>query len=114
MFTQIVTQRDMFRGDRSDLYLRTVTQANLVALRQYVPRVYAGRALLFRAEGRSVAAQDDRRLLWRRLISGGLEIHNLPGADSGLMLTEPNVRILAEQLKTSFEVTVPSADSAER
>jgi aspartate racemase len=114
VFTQILAQRDMFRGDRSDLYLRTVTQANLLALRQYEPRVYPGRALLFRAEDRRVTTDDDGRLLWRQLISGGLEIHSLPGADSGLMLTEPSVRMLAEQLKTCFEVASASADSAER
>jgi aspartate racemase len=113
MLTQMWAQRDVFRGDRSDLYLRTVTQANLLALRRYEPRVYPGRAVLFRAEGRKVAAEDDRRLLWRQLISGGLEIHSLPGADSGLMLNEPGVRMLAEQLKTYFEISPASADLAE-
>jgi aspartate racemase len=109
-FTQILAQRDMFRGDRSDLYLRMVTQANLLALRQYEPRVYPGRALLIRAEDRRVTTEDDRRLLWRQLISGGLEIHSLPAADSGLMLIEPSVRMLAEQLKICFEVAAASAE----
>jgi aspartate racemase len=104
----------MFRGDRSDLSLRMVTQANLLALRQYEPRVYPGRALLIRAEDRRVTTEDDRRLLWRQLISGGLEIHSLPAADSGLMLIEPSVRMLAEQLKICFEVASASAASAER
>jgi thioesterase domain-containing protein/acyl carrier protein len=113
MLAQMWVQRDVFRGDRSDLYLRTVTQANLLALRRYEARVYPGRAVLFRAEERRVAAEDDRRLLWRQLISGGLEIHSLPGADSGLMLNEPGVRMLAEQLKTYFEISPASADLAE-
>src|SRR5205814_5012077 len=62
MLAQMITQRDMFRGDRSEFSLRVVTQANLLALQRYRPLMYPGRAVLFRAEGRRVAALDDRRL----------------------------------------------------
>jgi hypothetical protein len=109
MLAQIVTQRDLFRGHRSEFYLRVVTQANLHALQQYEPRVYPGPVVLFRAEGRKVAADDDRRLAWRQLTGGGLEIHTVPGDDSGLMLVEPHVRVVAEQLKACIERARTSA-----
>jgi thioesterase domain-containing protein/acyl carrier protein len=113
-FKQVLAQRDVFRGDRSDLYLRTVMQANLLALSQYEPRVYPGSAVLFRAAEREVPAEGDRRLLWRQLISGGLHTYTIPGADSGMMLVEPAVRTLARQLKTCIEFGEPAADPAER
>lgn len=100
---QMVARRDAFRGDRSELYLRLVTQANLLALQQYEPRVYPGRAVLFRAEGRVVAATDDRRLAWRQLTTGGLEVCTVPGDDSGTMLEEPHVRMVASHLKEHLE-----------
>ena len=113
-FKQVVAQRDVFRGDRSDLYLRTVMQANLLALSQYEPRVYPGRAVLFGAAEREVPAEGDRRLLWRQLISGGLETYTIPGADSGMMLVEPAVHTLARQLKACIEIGEPAAGPVER
>jgi aspartate racemase len=100
---QMVARRDAFRGDRSELYLRLVTQANLLALQQYEPRMYPGRAVLFRAEGRVVAVTDDRRLAWRQLTTGGLEVYTVPGDDSGTMLEEPHVRVVASHLKEHLE-----------
>jgi amino acid adenylation domain-containing protein len=114
MLTQVAQQRDVFRGDWSEWFARDVTEANLAALRQYEPRVYPGRAVLVRAEGRSVDARDDRRLSWRQLITGGLEIYTMPGDDSGLMLTEPHVQVLARQLKACIERAQPSAGTAQR
>jgi len=97
--SHMLAQRDAFRGDRSELHLRLVTQANLVALQQYNPRVYPGRAVLFRAEGRKVGADDDRRLAWRQLAAGGVEVCTVPGDDSGTMLEEPHVRVVASRLR---------------
>jgi hypothetical protein len=99
MITQILAQRDAFRGDRSELHLRLVMQANLLALRNYDPQVYPGRAVLFRAEGRKVGTDDDRRLAWQQLAAGGLEICTVPGDDSGAMLEEPHVRVVASRLE---------------
>jgi thioesterase domain-containing protein len=97
--TQILAQRDAFRGDRSELHLRLVMEANLLALRHYDPQVYPGRAVLFRAEGRKVGTDDDRRLAWQQLAAGGLEICTVPGDDSGAMLEEPHVRVVASRLQ---------------
>ncbi len=112
MLVQIVTQRDLWRGDRSEFSVRVVTQANLLALQQYTPRVYPGRVVLFRAEGRQVAADDDPRLAWRQLSTGGLEIYTVPGDDSGLMLAEPHVRVVAEQLNACIERAQASLSSS--
>jgi thioesterase domain-containing protein len=43
--------------------------------RNYVPQLYAGRAILFKGEKRS----DEYRLDWGRLFAGGLEIYEVPG-----------------------------------
>src|SRR6185369_10192046 len=107
---QMIAQRDVFRGDRTELHLHTVMQANLAALDQYAPRVYPGKAVFFRAAQRNVAAEGDGRLVWRQLISGGVETYSIPGADSGMMLMEPAVHILAQRLKSCIEIAQPSRE----
>jgi amino acid adenylation domain-containing protein len=104
MVSEMIAQRDVFRGDRSQFYLDVVTQANLVAYQQYEPRIYSGRAVFFRAEGRRVSADDDHRLAWRQLITGGLEIHTVPGDDAAFMVAEPHVQVLARQMKRCIDV----------
>ncbi|HYB40577.1 MAG TPA: hypothetical protein VEL75_02340, partial [Candidatus Methylomirabilis sp.] len=74
-----------------------------LALQRYEPRPYPGRVVLFCAEGRKMGALDDPRLVWRRLAADNLEIYTAPGDDSGLMLGEPHVRVLAEQLVSCVE-----------
>ena len=59
--------------------------------------------MLFRAERRDVQSRDDRRLVWRELAIGGLEVHSISAGDSGLMLVEPHVRRLAERLGACLE-----------
>jgi amino acid adenylation domain-containing protein len=103
LLKDIVVQRDLFRGARGELYLYAVTRANLLAFQQYEPRVYPGPVVLFRAEGRKVVPAADRRLAWRDLVTGGLQVYSAPGDDSGLMLQEPHVRVLAAQLKMCIE-----------
>ena len=108
MLGEMVARRDVFRGDRSEFYQDVVNQANLIAYQEYEPRPYAGRVVFFRAEGRRVTAHQDRRLAWRQLITGDLEVHTVPGDDSGLMLTEPHVQVLARELKSRIEREVGS------
>jgi amino acid adenylation domain-containing protein len=103
LLTDMVVQPDVLRGTRRELYLQTVTRANLLAFQQYEPRVYPGPVVLFRAEGRKVAPAADYRLSWRDLVTGGLQIYSAPGDDSGLMLQEPHVQVLAAQLKMCIE-----------
>ncbi len=107
--TEIIVRRDLFRGARGEFHLRVVTQANLLAFQQYKPRVYPGPAVLFCAEGRQVTPAADYRLAWREFTTGGLEVYSAPGEDSGLMLAEPHVQLLAAQLKTCLERAQASA-----
>jgi amino acid adenylation domain-containing protein len=112
--TQIVVQRDALLGNRSEFYMELATQANLLAFQRYAPRAYPGRGVLFCARGRRVAPHSDRRLAWRHLFEGGLEIYNVPGDDSGLILTEPQVRVLARQLKACIESAQQLETTVER
>ena len=111
MVGEMVAQRDVFRGDRSEFYQDVVNQANLIAYQAYEPRPYAGRVVFFRAEGRRVSAHQDRRLAWRQLITGDLDVQTVPGDDSGLMLTEPHVQVLARELKARIEHEASAPDS---
>ena len=100
---QIVVQRDLFRGDRGAFHTKVVRQANLAAVHRYQPRVYPGRVVLLLAEGRNVASGEDPRLGWSRIAAGGLAAHSVPGDNSGLMLTKPNVEALAPLLKAYLD-----------
>jgi aspartate racemase len=104
-----IVRGDVFHRNRGEYYLRLVTESNLIAFQRYEPRTYAGRAVLFCAEGRTVSPDADGRLRWRELITGGLDIYYAPGGDSGRMLVEPDVSVLAEQLNACIERVQPSA-----
>jgi aspartate racemase len=110
MVGQMVAQRDVFRGDRSEFYQDVVNQANLIAYQEYEPRPYGGRVVFFQAEGRRVNAHQDRRLAWRQLITGDLDVQAVPGDDSGLMLAEPHVQSLARELKGRIERAATAPD----
>jgi len=112
MVGEMVMQRDVFRGDWSEFHQDVVTQANLIAYQRYEPRPYTGHVVFFRAEGRRVTAQQDRRLVWRQLISGDLDIQTVPGDDSGLMLMEPHVQVLAHELKIRIERAMAATSSS--
>ena len=103
MLKQIIVQRDLFRGDRGAFHTKVVRQANLAAVHRYQPRVYPGRVVLLLAEGRNVASGEDPRLGWSRIAAGGLAAHSVPGDNSGLMLTKPNVEALAPLLKAYLD-----------
>ena len=66
------------------------------------------------AETRAVPSHDDPRLAWRQLLQGGAEIHTVPGHDSGSMLDEPHVRVLARQFKVCLERARRSVTAADR
>jgi aspartate racemase len=114
MLVQMMARRDVFRGDRIEFDQRVVMSANLAAYQRYKARVYPGRGVLFLAETRSLPAHDDPRLSWRQLLAAGAEIHTVPGHDSGSMLDEPHVRVLAQQLKVCVERSRLSVTAADR
>jgi amino acid adenylation domain-containing protein len=73
--------------------LRDIRRINDEAHRKYIARAYPGRAILFRA--RESPWSDD--LGWRKLITGTLEICEVPGGHSNF-INEPHVRFLADKL----------------
>lgn len=87
--------------------VRDVTQFNDEAHRKYIPHPYAGSALLFLARESTWSGD----LGWRRLVTGGLEIREVPGGHQNF-IKEPHVRVLAQQLTAALreaEKTAPSA-----
>ena len=50
-----------------------------------------------------LSKREDPALGWSGLAGGGLEIHDVPAGHSSMLL-EPNVRTLAEMLKTILPV----------
>ena len=77
---------------------KAITQA----LKSYVTRPYAGRLTLFRASKQPLGIYPDPTLGWGELVTGELEIHEVPGFH-GAIVAEPHVRFLAEQLKGCIE-----------
>jgi thioesterase domain-containing protein len=80
--------------------LNDVQQANLRASQLYRPTVYPGRVVILAVEDHlQTGSLLDRRLGWRELAAGGIEVHLVPG-DHFTSLAEPKVRELAQRLRT--------------
>jgi aspartate racemase len=75
---------------------------------QYSPQPYTGEITLFRASEKSLRGVNDSYAGWRELAGGKLEVIEIPGGHVS-MLSEPQVAVLAEQLKARLE----SAHAAE-
>jgi hypothetical protein len=67
------------------------------ALKNYVPKVYAGRLILFITQGNFRASQ-----MWKKLALQGIESHQLHGDHTGV-LNEPYMQAWAEQLKDQLD-----------
>ena len=93
---EVIVQHNLSRGNRSEVGEMRVRKAHLLALRTYVGRSYSGEITLFQAAGRP---WPQRLRAWCQLARGGLEVHTIPGKDSGDMLHEPNVGPLVEHLR---------------
>jgi len=74
------------------------------AFRNYVPRPYPGKVIVFRAMDREQfeAYDTDPQFGWGELAVGGLEVHDVPGDHIGI-LKEPHVQVLAERLRECLE-----------
>jgi len=92
-------------GELSQLHrLLQVFKANVQAMSSYVPQVYRGRIVLFQASEWFAANQHpegrmpDSAMDWQQLSTEPLVVRSVPG-DHYTMLAEPNIQVLAEQLK---------------
>jgi aspartate racemase len=68
------------------------------AQQNYVPEVYAGRAIYIKGEKSS----SRHGLEWSRIIAGGLELYEMPG-DHVSIIKEPNVGAWADKLKLCLQ-----------
>jgi acyl-CoA synthetase (AMP-forming)/AMP-acid ligase II/thioesterase domain-containing protein len=82
--------------------LRGVAEANILASRDYVPKVYPGRITLFRSSKLPQEYYDELHMGWSGLAAQGMDIHHVPG-DSGAIVFEPRVRFLAAQLRACLQ-----------
>jgi thioesterase domain-containing protein len=92
----VLLQRDLFRGDRSELQRVAVYEANQRAGRRYVPGPYRGPAIVALTSGRVIAGPRNFRLDWFELMPQCGKPHFVPGRDTGDMLIPPNVYALAK------------------
>jgi thioesterase domain-containing protein len=87
--------------------LMQIFKANVRAIRRYIPRFYPGRIIFFQAsEQREHNAAIDPISGWQKLSKEPLEDHSIPGSHY-TMLAEPNVQILAKQLKEYILSSLP-------
>jgi aspartate racemase len=67
----------------------------------YPRKPYSGKVTLFKATdivlGDRYEFAEPPEIGWRKLITGSLKIHQIPGSHGGI-LEEPNVQVLAEKL----------------
>jgi thioesterase domain-containing protein len=70
---------------------------NLHALRDYRPRRYPGRIVLFRPSDELPEGTDNLARNWDKLADGGVETQLVPGTHHS-MIMKPNVSALAEKL----------------
>jgi thioesterase domain-containing protein len=84
-----------------------VRTACLQAQRDYTPRTYPGRVILFRSSHKPLGQLSDPRAGWSTYAVHGLEIHEILGNHENILL-EPQVRCVAQQLKVCLdEMHVP-------
>jgi amino acid adenylation domain-containing protein len=79
-------------------FLLNLTFINDAAERNYVPKPYAGRMILFRAKEQFVGIFSDPLLGWSPYVAEGIEVHEIEGSHVEIVEL-PNVRILASILK---------------
>ncbi len=93
---------DLFDVSQLPENYRKMMEANLRALREYVPKPYQGRVTLIRARTRPLLHSLHKDLGWGEWAAGGVDIKSVPGHHASI-LEEPSVRILAEHLQTAVD-----------
>jgi amino acid adenylation domain-containing protein len=73
----------------------------------FVPKTYDGEITVFRVRAQPLNRIRDPQLGWGKLTTGGVDVHIVPG-NHGVVLSEPNVRGLAEELKKCLSTATPA------
>ncbi len=97
VMTRKLSTFEMFKPE-----LLNVLEANLQAIKHYLPQVYSGTATLFWCEYQSLYIDRYPDLGWGQLVTGGVESIDIPGEHLSL-LAEPHVRVLAEKLQLCLD-----------
>ena len=84
--------------------LKNVRRACEQAGKDYTLRVYPGRVILFRSSQRPLTQFRDPHAGWSAYAGEGLEVREIEGNHDNILL-EPQVRIVAEQLKACLAPT---------
>jgi surfactin family lipopeptide synthetase A len=84
--------------------VRKVRNACLRAARYYVPRAYPGRVVLFRSSREPLGGVSDPYAGWSEHLADGLEVCEVKSNHDNMLL-EPQVELVAEQLKTYLNET---------
>jgi amino acid adenylation domain-containing protein len=82
--------------------LYNVKQANFLAARDYVTKVYPGQVTLFLAREQSVTLSSELHLLWSKVAAGGVKEIEIPGNHMTL-IEEPHVGVLAKRLRECMD-----------
>jgi thioesterase domain-containing protein len=83
-------------------HLRLVRQAGETAMKEYQPLAYEGKITLFRATEQPVGIYEDRYLGWGPMVSGGIEVHDIPG-HHGAIIFDPRAKRLATDLENALQ-----------
>jgi amino acid adenylation domain-containing protein len=79
-----------------------VFKGHILAANDYKPQSYDGKVDLFLAEGGIASDSLESIDGWQELATHGVDVHWIPG-DHHTMVTQPNVRFLAEKLQVCLE-----------
>jgi len=91
--------------------VKKVRTACLQAERDYVPRAYSGRVILFRSDHKPLGQLRDPRAGWSEYATRGLEIYEIAGNHENILL-EPQVRSVAQQLKVCLDEAQAASQSS--
>lgn len=85
---------------KSYMRMRARVVANFWAVRQYVPRPFAGKIHLFLTT-RSHKVENNPQLRWQKFALDGIDIHEIPGHHGSVVGSprENNMKVLADQLR---------------
>jgi amino acid adenylation domain-containing protein len=82
--------------------VKKVRKVCLQAEKEYRPRPYSGRVILFRSSHKPLGQVSDPRAGWTTYAPDELEIYEIQGNHENILL-EPQVRSVAEQLRTCLD-----------
>ena len=97
---------DLTTGTPEEQRLRAAIQrvesASRKALSEYVPSVYEGDAVLFRAQEQEIQSDYDPVLWWHEVLRGRVDVIDVPG-DHHAIIREPGVYDLARKLRECLD-----------